>query len=58
MGIMNTIFDMLPEINSLQALFLYALLAYLLTWAIRSCTTNVFEEQFDIGARVKANIIK
>jgi hypothetical protein len=57
MSLTDSLYEMLPEINSLQALFLYSFLAYLLTALIQWCSSAVFEDQIDIHARVKQKII-
>jgi len=57
MGLMDTLIDMLPEINSIQALLLYSMLAYIFTMLIRWCTVTTLEDQIDVAARVKQNIL-
>jgi len=57
MGLMNALIEILPEINSIQALVLYSTLAYIITMLIRWCTVTTFEEQIDVAARVKQNIL-
>lgn len=54
----DTIINMLPEINSIQGLFLYALLAYIITAIIRCVSGKLLEDQIDMQARVKQTIIE
>lgn len=58
MPFLDTVYESLPEITSFSALVLYSTLAYIITIILRSCVGWLFQDQIDVQARIRQNIIE